>query len=85
MKKIIFFLYAMLMASPLLWACEVCKEKQPKVLQGITHGAGPDGNIDYMIIWSAVVIVSITLFLSIKYLVKPKENAPEHIKNIIVE
>jgi len=68
-----------------IWACEVCKEKQPRVLQGITHGAGPDGNTDYMIIWSAVVIVTITLLLSIKYLVKPKENAPGHIKNIIVE
>ena len=85
MKKILLLLSLTLFYAPITWACEVCKEKQPRVLQGITHGAGPDGNTDYIIIWSAVVIVTITLFLSIKYLVKPKENAPEHIKHIIVE
>lgn len=65
-------------------ACEVCNNNQPKILKGITHGTGPQGNIDYIIIWSSVVIVAVTLFLSLKYLISPKENDQNHIKNIIL-
>lgn len=54
------------------------------MLENITHGAGPTGSLDYVITWSAVVIVSITLFLSIKYLVKPQETDAGHIKNIVL-
>lgn len=68
-----------------LWACEVCQNNQPKILKNITHGTGPQGNTDYIIIWSAIVIVAVTLFLSIKFLVRPKEAAPGHIKNITME
>lgn len=67
-----------------LLACELCQQKQPKALRGITHGTGPNGDIDYIIIWGAVIIVAITLLLSIKYLVRPKESAPDHIKNITI-
>lgn len=67
-----------------LFACDVCQNNQPKILKGITHGTGPQGNIDYVIIWSAVVIVSVTLFLSVKFLVRPKENNPNHVKNIVL-
>ena len=65
-------------------ACELCKKNQPKVLENITHGTGPTGTLDYIITWTAVVIVSVTLFLSIKYLVKPKETNADHIKNIVL-
>lgn len=68
-----------------LFACEVCQDNQPEILRDVTHGIGPQGNTDYIIIWTAVVIVSVTLFLSIKYLVRPKESAPDHIKNITTE
>lgn len=68
-----------------LFACDVCQKKQPELLKGITHGTGPQGNIDYILIWSAVVIVAVTLFLSVKYLVKPDESAAGHIKNIVIE
>lgn len=67
------------------YACELCRENQPRLLKGITHGTGPQGNTDYIIIWTAVLIVSVTLFLSIKYLVWPKESAADHIKYSIVE
>ena len=67
------------------WACEVCKKNQPKVLEGITHGAGPQGNLDYIIIWTAVVIVTVTLLLSLKFLIRPNENNPNHIKNIVLD
>lgn len=65
-------------------ACEVCQVNQPKMLKNITHGTGPQGNTDMIIIWSAAVIVTVTLFFSIKYLVNPKENNAEHIKNSVI-
>lgn len=65
-------------------ACDVCQKNQPKVLENITHGVGPQGTIDFVITWSAVVIVVLTLFFSIKYLIRPKEQQLSHIKNVIV-
>lgn len=65
-------------------ACEVCKKNQPKVLENITHGSGPTGTIDYIITWSAVVIVTITLVMSIRFLLRPKETGVDHIKNIVM-
>lgn len=79
-------LLLLLLHSPIfIWACDVCESNQPQILKGITHGQGPKGNLDYIITWSAVVIVSVTLFFSIKYLVNPKEKAADHIKNITVD
>lgn len=86
MKRILIISVILLAALPSgLWACEVCQNNQPKILKNITHGTGPQGNTDYIIIWSAVVIVAATLFLSIKLLIRPKEAAPDHIKNITME
>lgn len=65
------------------FACDVCKENQPKGFENITHGAGPSGNLDLIIIWGAVIIVAFTLFYSLKYLIRPKENNADHIKNIV--
>ena len=73
----------------LLWiavagiACPVCEKNQPKVLRGITHGTGPQSNWDYVIIWSVVIIVAFTLFFSVKWLVRPGEQAENHIKRSI--
>lgn len=66
------------------WACGACKAKQPAGFENITHGSGPSGVADYFIIWSAIIIVGITLYLSVKYLVKPQENISGHIKNIVL-
>lgn len=65
------------------FACDLCKENQPKGFENIAHGAGPSGDFDYYIIWGAVIIVAFTLFYSLKYLINPKENNPDHIKNIV--
>lgn len=60
-----------------------------------TQAAGHDGmhgtvqvseqhtTADYIIIWVGIIIVLITLVLSIKFLVKPNEDDPKHIKNIV--
>jgi len=71
--------------SSSLLACEVCKSQQPKVVQNITHGAGPQGQSDFIIIAVAIVIVLFTLVFSIKYLLKPGEDSPGHVKRIVLE
>lgn len=66
-------------------ACPLCESKQPKGFENITHGEGPQGNLDYIIMFSAIIIVGYTLIMSIKYLVKPKEKSVNHIKNIVLD
>ncbi|WP_310994000.1 hypothetical protein [Aequorivita marina] len=84
MKKIIsVFAVLFLLGNQLSWACDVCKKNQPSGFENITHGAGPSGMLDYIIIWLGIIIVVATLFLSLKYLIKPKESNPDHIKNIV--
>jgi len=73
-----------LFISAIVLACPVCEGNQPKGFENITHGQGPDGNIDYVIMFVAIIIVGYTLIMSIKYLVKPKENNKNHIKNLVV-
>lgn len=65
-------------------ACELCKQNQPKVLENITHGTGPSGMLDYVITWSAAVLVVVTLILSLKFLIRPNESRADHIKNIVL-
>jgi hypothetical protein len=72
MKKGIGLLVAVL-AQLYGMACPACEAQQPKVLRGITHGAGPSGKWDYFIVYVAVVIVLVTLFYSVKWLIRPGE------------
>lgn len=70
--------------SLLAVACPVCEKQQPKILQGITHGGGPQSNWDYVIITTATLIAVFTLFFSIKWLVRPGEKSRSHIKYLIL-
>ena len=82
MKKTFFlFLVVFQMA---VFACPVCERNQPKVLRGIVHGAGPDSNWDYVSIWITILIALITLFFSVKWLIKPGEKNLDHIKYSIL-
>lgn len=65
-------------------ACPVCERNQPKILKGITHGAGPDSKWDYLIVWITVAIVLTTLFFSVKWLIRPGERSANHIKRFIL-
>ncbi|MGV3762377.1 hypothetical protein [Parapedobacter sp.] len=67
------------------WACPVCEKQQPKVLRGVAHGAGPDNNWDYLIVGVITVIVLITLYYSMKWLVRPGEDTPSHIKRNVLD
>lgn len=82
MKRIIITLLAVVLYSASL-ACDVCKKQQPKVLRGITHGAGPQSNWDYVIVITIAVVVLVTLFYSIKWLIRPGEKQADHIKHSI--
>lgn len=61
-------------------ACPECEKQQPKILRGIVHGGVPGSNWDYIIVWSVAIITAITLFYTIKWIAKPGERQPDHIK-----
>ena len=83
MKKSI-YTTLLLVLSAISYACPMCDKQQPKILKGIAHGAGPESNLDYVIVWGMVAFVALTLFYAVKYLVKPKENNDNHIKRTII-
>ncbi|HEY4327564.1 MAG TPA: hypothetical protein VGN20_26500 [Mucilaginibacter sp.] len=74
----------LLTASLPVIACEACKKQQPKLLQGITHGSGPDSNWDYLIVSVMVIITVYSFYAMIKCLAKPGDKAHQDIKNIIL-
>ncbi len=82
MKKSILFI-ALMLTHIVSIACEVCKKQQPKILSGITHGAGPQSDWDYVIVGVTTLIVVVSLFYSIKWIVRPGELEREHIKHSI--
>ena len=65
-------------------ACPVCEKQQPKITQGLTHGAGPQSDWDWVIIAIITLIAVLTLIYSIKYLLKPGEKNNDHIKQSIL-
>ncbi len=65
-------------------ACPVCEKQQPKITRGLTHGAGPQSNWDWVIIAIISLITVLTLIYSIKYLIKPGEKNNDHIKQSIL-
>ncbi|RFM26467.1 hypothetical protein [Deminuibacter soli] len=83
MKKYVLLLM-MLVLKFAAQACDACQKQQPKVLRGIAHGTGPDSNWDYVIVWSFVVITVLTLFYSVKWLLKPGEKSQDHIKQFVL-
>lgn len=83
MKKIILIVPHLLMS---IWsmACPACEKQTPKFLRGISHGAGPDGNMDYVIITVFSLIVLVTFYYSLKWILKPGEKGSNHIKRTIL-
>ncbi len=83
MKKTLIIICLLLIKLAAI-ACPACEKQQPKILAGITHGAGPDSNWDYVIVLATVLIVLATLFYTIKWLIKPGENSYDHIKRTVL-
>jgi hypothetical protein len=65
-------------------ACPACEKAQPRIFRGLTHGAGPDSRWDYLIVLTAVIVTLLTLYYSIKWLIRPGERAANHIKRFIL-
>ena len=84
MKKVWLLTCALIVIQLRSWACTVCKTQQPKFLQGITHGAGPESNWDYLIIATAGAAVVGTFAFSIRFLLKPGEANHDHVKQSIL-
>ncbi|HLS29937.1 MAG TPA: hypothetical protein VK021_03700 [Flavobacteriaceae bacterium] len=80
MKKIVFLLLNIFLGFNAVFA------QNGKFDQG-GHGdvpfQKPDEVIADIIVWVSVAVVVVTLVLTLKYLFMPKENDPNHIKNII--
>jgi len=72
------------MSIQVVMACPVCEKQQPKITQGLTHGAGPQSNWDWVIIAVITAITLLTFIFSLKYLIKPKEKNTDHIKRLIL-
>ncbi|QEC53168.1 hypothetical protein EDD80_104144 [Anseongella ginsenosidimutans] len=86
MKKHLFSALLFIYGAPrAALACDVCEKNQPAALRGIMHGPGPESNLDFIIVAAASIIVLLTLAYSLRYLIRPNENGPEHIKNIVIE
>lgn len=86
MKNIKFVLsLVFLLMIDFIYACDACKLEQPKITSSFTHGQGPRGNIDWIIVGVVTVITLFTLIYSIKYLAKPGEKKESHIKYSILE
>lgn len=79
-----FLALLLLLAGHASLACETCQRAQPAPLRGITHGTGPQSAWDMPIIWAAVAMVGITLFLAARMLVRPGERNDDHIKRTIL-
>ena len=84
MKKLILLMPVLLILSTTR-ACPACEKAQPRILRGITHGAGPDSQWDYLIVWLAVIATLLTLFYSVKWLIRPGERSASHIKHSIFQ
>lgn len=75
---------ALLLAHQFGMACSVCERHQPALLKGITHGTGPESDWDYLVVSFAAAIVVVTLFFSVKWLLRPGERSTVHIKHLIL-
>lgn len=64
-------------------ACEVCEKQQPKVLRGVAHGVGPQSDWDYVWVGGIIAVVLISLFYSVKFIIRPGEKEMNHIKHSI--
>ncbi len=85
MRKKLFAVLALVSGTLPALACSVCEKQQPRILRGVTHGTGPQSQWDLVIISIVAAIVVFTLYFSVKWLVRPGETSPSHIKRAILK
>ncbi len=84
MKKIVLIIPLLFLAL-FSYACPACEKQQPKLLRGISHGTGPQSDWDYVVISFMVIVVILTFYFSLKWIIKPGEKSPTHIKRLILK
>lgn len=83
MKKVQFLIITFLFPLAIV-ACPECERNQPEILKGVGHGAGPEQQWDYVIVILTSIIVLVSLYYSIKWIIKPGEKKPSHIKRKVL-
>ncbi len=83
MKKLLIILFSLAM-NITAFACPACQKQQPKLFAGVTHGTGPDSNFDYVLVVATILMVLVTLYYSVKWLVHPRETNSDHIKRTVI-
>ncbi|MEO5905737.1 MAG: hypothetical protein ABIQ11_03370 [Saprospiraceae bacterium] len=76
--------FILLSVAEFVSACPVCERNQPKLLKGVVHGSGPDSQWDYVIMWAVLTITIVSLYLSVKWVIRPGEKNADHIKYSIL-
>jgi hypothetical protein len=84
MKKYIVIIFLFMLSLDDTFACEACKKQQAKLLQGISHGPGPDSKWDYLIVAIMILITLYVLYATVKCFIKPSERNQLHIKRTIL-
>lgn len=84
MKRKSLFIFLFVLLAQIVSACPVCEKQQPKITQGLTHGAGPQSNWDWVIIAAITAVTLLTFIFSLKYLIRPGEKNSNHIKQSIL-
>ncbi len=74
----------LLVLPVVVMACPECESKQLEALKGVAHGAGPEQNWDYLIVGFTALIVVVSLFYSIKWIIRPGEKSGSHIKREVL-
>jgi len=86
MKKKIAISFTLGIANRVVFAGSGKEGELPGFLQGLLHGAGPaEHKWDYIIAGVMLIITVLTLYYSIKWLVRPGEKSPDHIKRTVLE
>ncbi len=84
MKTKTFLILLFALSLQMVVACPVCEKQQPEITRGLTHGAGPQSNWDWVIIAVITAITLLTLVFALKYIIKPGEKSSDHIKQSIL-
>lgn len=84
MKTKYYISFILLIYSSIALACPVCEQREPTLTRGLTHGATPDSNWDWVIVAVITLLTLLTLIYSVKFLIKPGESQNNHIKNSIL-
>ncbi|MCX8473307.1 MAG: hypothetical protein ORN85_06620 [Sediminibacterium sp.] len=86
LKKIAILIFCIASQFNISFACDVCKRaNERKMWINVGHGSGADNWTDFIWIFITAIITIYTLFFSIKYLYKPEEKSPQHIKYSIFQ